>query len=97
MSDLSDWDWQDNAACRGLPTVLFFGPEGEQKAARLVREKKARKVCSACPSRAECLDYALSRPERFGTWGGLNPDQRSAEKRRRARKSTKTKTPVEVA
>ncbi len=90
MIDLSATDWMDDAACRGEDLVLFFGPDGERQPERDIRERKARAVCSGCLSRSECLDYAISRPENYGTWGGLNHEQRKTEKRRRARKAAKT-------
>src|SRR5580692_5604416 len=74
-----NWGWQDEAACRGKDVVLFFGPDGERQPERDVRERKAKAVCAACPVRAECLGYAVGRPEKYGTWGGLNEDERSAE------------------
>jgi WhiB family transcriptional regulator, redox-sensing transcriptional regulator len=37
--------------------------------------------------RNECLDYAISRPEKYGTWGGLNEDERASERRRRMRRA----------
>jgi WhiB family redox-sensing transcriptional regulator len=66
-----NWGWQDEAACRGRDVVLFFGPDGERQPEREIRERKAKAVCAACPVRAECLTYAVSRPEKYGTWGGL--------------------------
>ena len=32
-------------------------------------------------------NYAVARPEKYGTWGGLNEDERSAERRRRMRRA----------
>jgi WhiB family transcriptional regulator, redox-sensing transcriptional regulator len=81
------WGWQDEAACRGRDVVLFFGPDGERQPEREIRERKAKAVCTACPVRAECLTYAVSRPEKYGTWGGLNEDERSSERRRRMRRA----------
>jgi WhiB family transcriptional regulator, redox-sensing transcriptional regulator len=78
-----NWGWQDAAACRGEDLLLFFGPDGERQPEREIRERKAKEVCAACPVRLECLNYAVSRPEKYGTWGGLNEDERSAERRRR--------------
>jgi hypothetical protein len=60
--------------------VLFFGPDGERQPERDVRERKAKAICAQCPVRTECLDYALSRPEKYGTWGGLNEDERASER-----------------
>jgi WhiB family redox-sensing transcriptional regulator len=82
-----NWGWQDEAACRGRDVVLFFGPDGERQPEREIRERKAKAVCSSCPVRAECLTYAVSRPEKYGTWGGLNEDERSSERRRRMRRA----------
>ena len=81
------WGWQDDAACRGEDLVLFFGPDGERQPERDIRERKAKAICAQCPVRAECLDYALSRPEKYGTWGGLNEDERASERRRRMRRA----------
>src|SRR5713226_8446014 len=82
-----NWGWQDAAACRGEDLLLFFGPDGERQPEREIRERKAKAICAACPVRLECLDYAVSRPEKYGTWGGLNEDERSAERRRRMRRA----------
>ena len=71
-----NWGWQDSAACRG-----------ERQPERDIRERKAKQVCANCPVRIECLNYAVARPEKYGTWGGLNEDERSAERRRRMRRA----------
>lgn len=81
------WGWQDRAACRGQQVVLFFGPDGERQPERDLRERKAKAVCEACPVRIECLNYAVGRPEKYGTWGGLNEVERSSERRRRMRRA----------
>jgi WhiB family transcriptional regulator, redox-sensing transcriptional regulator len=82
-----NWGWQDRAACHGADVVLFFGPDGERQPERDIRERKAKALCGSCPVRMECLGYAVSRPEKYGTWGGLNEDERSAERRRRMRRA----------
>jgi len=82
-----NWGWQDAAACRGEDLLLFFGPDGERQPEREIRERKAKEVCAACPVQIECLNYAVSRPEKYGTWGGLNEEERSAERRRRMRRA----------
>ena len=65
------WSWQERAACRGMDVVLFFGPEGERGPGRERRERKAAQVCAGCPVREECRTYSIGRPEKYGTWGGL--------------------------
>jgi WhiB family redox-sensing transcriptional regulator len=83
-----DWKRQDDALCKGESLVLFFGVSGERQPERDVRERKAKAICAQCPVRAACLEYALSQPERFGTWGGLNEDERAAGRRRRMRRAS---------
>ncbi len=87
MPPRPSWSWQDVAACRGKDIVLFFGPDGERQPERDVRERKAKSVCAACPVQAECLTYAVSRPEKNGTWGGLNEEERAPDRRRRMRRA----------
>lgn len=70
--------WQDFAACRGHGD-LFFSPEGELRADRLVREAKAATLCRSCPVQDECLDLAYT-SRALGWWAGTSEDDR---KRRR--------------
>ena len=79
--------WQDAAACRGEDLSLFFGPEDESWPQREMRERRAKQVCAGCPVRTTCLDDAVSRPEKYGTWGGLNEAERTSERRRRLRRA----------
>lgn len=80
-----DWNWQRDALCRGEDLVLFFGPDGERQPERDARERKAKAICAQCPVKAACGDYSISRPEKYGTWSGLNEDERASERRRRMR------------
>ncbi|MFI7125937.1 WhiB family transcriptional regulator [Nonomuraea sp. NPDC050153] len=82
-----NWKWQDDAICTDDP-LLFFGPDGERQPERDLRESLASELCSWCPVRTECLDYALSRPEKYGYWAGLNEDERKTERRRRQRRAS---------
>ena len=82
-----DWTWQDSAECRGENLALFFGPDGERQPERELREEIAKEICGWCPVRAQCLDYAVSRPEKYGVYGGLNEEERAAERRRRQRRA----------
>ena len=61
--------WQDAAACQGLDTELFFPQRGELAATALA-------TCRRCPVQPECLEHALTLPERFGVWGGTSERQR---------------------
>lgn len=80
--------WQDKAACMGIDARLFFGPDGEPRAEREIREAKAKAICASCPVRAQCLDYALGNSIKYGIWGGLSGEERERERRRRARRPT---------
>jgi WhiB family redox-sensing transcriptional regulator len=82
-----DWRWTDDAECHGEDLILFFGPDGERTRERVIRERKAKKVCARCPVEQACLDYAVSRPEKHGTWGGMSEEERASERRRRMRKA----------
>ena len=68
---MSDPDWMQHAACRGLDPELFHPEVGELTA-------PAKAVCDACPVRVECLEHAIVHEERNGVWGGVG----SAERRR---------------
>jgi WhiB family redox-sensing transcriptional regulator len=44
----------------------------------------AKAVCARCLVRAECLDYAMTRPEtrNYGVWGGTLPQETEAPTKR---------------
>ncbi len=72
-------EWMEQAACRQMPTELFFPERGEDATA-------AKAVCNTCPVIAECREYALSLPHwTDGVFGATTPRERSrirAERRR---------------
>lgn len=70
------WDWQLDAACRGMPTEVFFHPDRERGEAREIRETHAKKVCASCPVQQQCLDHALTVREPYGVWGGRTEHER---------------------
>jgi len=65
--------WQDEAACRGIDTNLFF-PENADV------DDQVLALCENCPVKDECRDYGVVYEE-WGIWGGL-----TASQRRRVRK-----------
>jgi WhiB family transcriptional regulator, redox-sensing transcriptional regulator len=67
--------WQERALCAQTDPEAFFPEKGGST-------REAKKVCSGCDVRAECLDYALANDERFGIWGGLSERERRKLKRR---------------
>ena len=67
--------WQERALCAQTDPEAFFPEKGGST-------REAKKVCTGCDVRSECLDYALQNDERFGIWGGLSERERRKLKRR---------------
>jgi WhiB family redox-sensing transcriptional regulator len=63
-----EW-WQELSLCAQTDPEIFFPEKGGST-------NLAKMICSQCVVRAECLDYALTRGERFGVWGGLSERER---------------------
>ena len=74
-SDDGPLSWQERALCAQTDPEAFFPEKGGST-------REAKRVCSSCDVRAECLDYALANDERFGIWGGLSERERRKLKRR---------------
>lgn len=67
--------WQSNALCAQTDPEAFFPEKGGST-------RDAKRICSTCEVRGECLEYALQNDERFGIWGGLSERERRKLKRR---------------
>ncbi|WP_037861462.1 WhiB family transcriptional regulator [Streptomyces sp. NRRL S-340] len=76
---LRAWEWQAEAACRGMDSALFFPPSGERGHARRRREEAAGAVCGPCPVRLLCDDFAVGSGQRYGVWGGRTEADRRDE------------------
>jgi WhiB family redox-sensing transcriptional regulator len=74
---LTHWDWQLAAACRGMASTKFFHPRANGDQPGKPASETAKKVCHACPVREHSLDHALKIPEPYGIWGGLSKNERS--------------------
>jgi WhiB family redox-sensing transcriptional regulator len=70
----SQLSWQTDALCSQTDPEAFFPEKGGST-------RDAKRVCSTCDVRAECLEYALQNDERFGIWGGLSERERRKLKR----------------
>jgi WhiB family transcriptional regulator, redox-sensing transcriptional regulator len=64
-----DEGWRLDALCAETDPEAFFPEKGGST-------REAKRVCSGCAVRAECLEYALESDERFGIWGGLSERER---------------------
>jgi WhiB family redox-sensing transcriptional regulator len=69
-----DQEWQDRALCAETDPEAFFPEKGGST-------REAKRICSGCEVRAQCLEYALAHDERFGIWGGLSERERRRLKR----------------
>ncbi|MCU1616680.1 MAG: Transcription factor WhiB [Frankiales bacterium] len=67
--DTSPEAWRRKALCAQTDPEAFFPEKGGST-------RDAKRVCTGCPVRAECLRFALVNDERFGIWGGLSERER---------------------
>ena len=74
---MDEVEWADQARCREVDPELFF-------ARGLAEAKPAIRICTRCPVRDQCLDYAIANEIDHGVWGGLTERQRRAQLRRGA-------------
>ena len=75
LGEPDEHDWQERALCAQTDPEAFFPEKGGST-------REAKRICSGCEVRAECLEYALAHDERFGIWGGLSERERRRLKRR---------------
>ena len=68
--------WRQSAACRGVDPEIFY-PASEEEAV------VAKTVCTSCPVREACLEFALASRERDGVWGGATERDRRRMLRQR--------------
>ncbi len=69
VGDAEEPDWHERALCAQTDPEAFFPEKGGST-------REAKRICSGCEVRAECLEYALAHDERFGIWGGLSERER---------------------
>jgi WhiB family redox-sensing transcriptional regulator len=67
--------WQSDALCAQTDPEAFFPEKGGST-------RDAKKICTSCEVRAQCLQYALENDERFGIWGGLSERERRKLRKR---------------
>ena len=61
----AEYAWRSQAACEGYADLFF--PQQD-----LTHVRAAVAICRTCPVVRECGEYADSRDERNGVWGGRN-------------------------
>jgi WhiB family redox-sensing transcriptional regulator len=67
--------WQSDSLCAQTDPEAFFPEKGGST-------RDAKKICSSCEVRSQCLEYALANDERFGIWGGLSERERRKLRKR---------------
>lgn len=80
-------DWRRLALCAQVDPELFFPEKGTPT-------REARRVCTGCEVRTECLADAMASEQRYGVWGGV-PERRRRGMLRAARAAARTRSAVE--
>ena len=68
-----DYEFMNRAKCRGV--------YGLHTSDERVDINRAKAMCSECPVRDECLDFAIKFRERGSVWGGLTDHERERYRR----------------
>jgi WhiB family redox-sensing transcriptional regulator len=74
LTEVEELSWQERALCAETDPESFFPEKGGST-------REAKRICTSCEVRRECLEYALANDERFGIWGGLSERERRRLKR----------------
>ena len=64
--------WWTQGACRNRNTNDWFADRGED-----LRRDRAVVVCMRCPVRRQCVEWAVTAPEKWGIWGATTSRQRA--------------------
>jgi WhiB family redox-sensing transcriptional regulator len=68
-----------HAACADTDDPDMFFPDlplGRRSHTRRAAGQVARRFCSFCTEQTACLEWAIENDERYGIWGGTDPEQR---------------------
>ncbi|MBG6239569.1 WhiB family redox-sensing transcriptional regulator [Mycetocola sp. CAN_C7] len=75
VDDDNPLSWQTDSLCAQTDPEAFFPEKGGST-------RDAKRICTSCEVRSQCLEYALENDERFGIWGGLSERERRKLKKR---------------
>lgn len=78
-------DWHDKAKCRGWDPDIFYPDRG-------VPSASAKAICNECLVQEDCLEFALTKDEHFGIWGGMSERERRKIYRERQRTLLRKRT-----
>jgi WhiB family transcriptional regulator, redox-sensing transcriptional regulator len=83
-------------ACSTTDPELFFPHETELPSGKVISRygdiAAAKKICSECPLKLDCLEYAL-RTHEIGIWGGTTESQRELLRKNQRISVTRRKSP----
>lgn len=65
-------EWHENSECSKPKNRVYLETFFANKPSQ---QLDAKKLCDACPVRAECTKWALENKQIWGIWGGLTPEQ----------------------
>jgi WhiB family transcriptional regulator, redox-sensing transcriptional regulator len=84
------WDTNPDRNCLGQSPDLFFpvevDPRTGDESEPAYADPHTKNLCSWCPVRVECLEFALLTDQESGIWGGMTTYERSLIKRPKKRK-----------
>jgi len=69
-------DWRAKAACKGMPTELYYDEETRGGALPAIYEVLSQ-LCEGCPVKSQCLEWALQ-SEMYGYFAGTTALVRKA-------------------
>ena len=85
MDNPADTQWMADGNCAEKPPSLFFPSDG-------VGVEVAKRVCTDCPVKDRCLEYALENRIDHGVWGGTSERERRRILKARAERTAPAAT-----
>jgi hypothetical protein len=77
----SQFRWQDGAACKGVPSYIFFPEERAFEGFKenpLFAKKSAKDYCETCPVKRICEEFSVLH-DMEGIWANTTDGQRHRE------------------
>ena len=72
--------WVALGACSDVDPDVFYPEEYSGWQARSLT-LEAKQICSSCPVRVDCLEYAVEERLDHGIWGGTTPGDRRGRRK----------------
>lgn len=79
------WMSSPDRKCHKEPLETFI-THGDEHDEPPYPSPRARELCSSCPFRPDCLQFALENDIDYGVWGGMSAFQREQISRKQSRK-----------